>query len=226
MTALESSTELFDLFGETALCIVCQEEAQEGERMRAIRACQHLFHARCVDPWLLSKGTCPMCRNQVLIINRTQEVVRDTSSMLRGLADTMVSEPRLNRVREQIQELLEQTNSLLQPTELQRYILTYVLSRGIRKRFGSAREFRERRLALSQQLSAFTLGGVHPLPLESDSLSAFQRSYLQIRRELVRRIGGGHTATSIRRHADVRAVHQQLVGASVSTLFLQEFWRA
>ncbi len=58
-------TELFDLFGETGFCTVCQANLEEGERIRAIEKCQHLFHADCLDPWLRTQNTCPLCRVEI-----------------------------------------------------------------------------------------------------------------------------------------------------------------
>uniref|UniRef100_A0A453QLN9 RING-type domain-containing protein n=1 Tax=Aegilops tauschii subsp. strangulata TaxID=200361 RepID=A0A453QLN9_AEGTS len=28
--------------------------------------CRHRFHGRCVEKWLKAKGSCPMCRRQVV----------------------------------------------------------------------------------------------------------------------------------------------------------------
>ncbi|PWN50331.1 hypothetical protein IE53DRAFT_410982 [Violaceomyces palustris] len=45
-------------------CTVCLEDWTEDDDCRLL-ACQHVFHASCVDRWLTSSSnTCPMCRRQ------------------------------------------------------------------------------------------------------------------------------------------------------------------
>ncbi|KAF7102313.1 hypothetical protein CFC21_103470 [Triticum aestivum] len=43
-------------------CAVCLEELREGALVRMLPSCKHYFHATCVDVWLLSHATCPVCR--------------------------------------------------------------------------------------------------------------------------------------------------------------------
>jgi E3 ubiquitin-protein ligase ATL41 len=43
-------------------CAVCLEELREGALVRMLPSCKHYFHASCVDVWLLSRATCPVCR--------------------------------------------------------------------------------------------------------------------------------------------------------------------
>lgn len=48
--------------GSCALCAVCLEDVRAGEMVRRLPACGHLFHVCCVDTWLRSHRTCPICR--------------------------------------------------------------------------------------------------------------------------------------------------------------------
>ncbi|OAY85696.1 E3 ubiquitin-protein ligase ATL6 [Ananas comosus] len=49
--------------GETLECAVClMEFGDEGEALRLLPACCHVFHRDCIDPWLESHVTCPVCR--------------------------------------------------------------------------------------------------------------------------------------------------------------------
>lgn len=41
-------------------CVICLEKFQEGQDVRIV-PCRHEFHKSCVDPWLLSNYTCPLC---------------------------------------------------------------------------------------------------------------------------------------------------------------------
>ncbi|PAN04985.1 hypothetical protein PAHAL_1G106800 [Panicum hallii] len=51
--------------GRCALCPVCLEDVEAGEMVRQLPACRHLFHVECIDMWLHSHATCPLCRCQV-----------------------------------------------------------------------------------------------------------------------------------------------------------------
>ncbi|KAL5207509.1 hypothetical protein ABZP36_031944 [Zizania latifolia] len=51
--------------GRSALCSVCLEDVQAGEVVRQLPACRHLFHVDCIDMWLHSHSTCPLCRCNV-----------------------------------------------------------------------------------------------------------------------------------------------------------------
>lgn len=43
-------------------CAICWEDFSQGEEVRML-PCEHKFHPKCIDPWLLDfSGTCPVCR--------------------------------------------------------------------------------------------------------------------------------------------------------------------
>lgn len=46
--------------GAQVECTVCMDEYEEGDLLRAL-PCGHLFHCKCIDRWLSSHSTCPMC---------------------------------------------------------------------------------------------------------------------------------------------------------------------
>ncbi|KAI4337653.1 hypothetical protein L6164_016039 [Bauhinia variegata] len=43
-------------------CAVCLNEFQDEETLRLIPKCNHVFHPDCIDIWLSSHSTCPVCR--------------------------------------------------------------------------------------------------------------------------------------------------------------------
>jgi len=46
-------------------CAICIEEFLEGVELREL-PCSHQFHLTCIDPWLLSNQTCPLCKASIL----------------------------------------------------------------------------------------------------------------------------------------------------------------
>ncbi|MED6147380.1 hypothetical protein PIB30_043596 [Stylosanthes scabra] len=53
-----------DLLGlkEPFDCAVCLSEFSHEEKLRLVPICSHAFHMNCLDTWLLSNSTCPLCR--------------------------------------------------------------------------------------------------------------------------------------------------------------------
>lgn len=47
-------------------CVVCLSEFATGERIRLLPDCHHGFHLGCIDTWLVTHTTCPVCRRSVL----------------------------------------------------------------------------------------------------------------------------------------------------------------
>nr|GMD01160.1 RING-H2 finger protein ATL46-like [Ipomoea batatas] len=47
---------------ETLDCAVCLSEFLETHKLRLLPMCGHAFHINCIDTWLLSNSTCPLCR--------------------------------------------------------------------------------------------------------------------------------------------------------------------
>ncbi|KAG0586440.1 hypothetical protein KC19_2G090700 [Ceratodon purpureus] len=54
-----------DLKGGALECAVCLEDFESGEKGRTLPKCGHHFHLDCVDMWLYSHSTCPLCRASV-----------------------------------------------------------------------------------------------------------------------------------------------------------------
>ncbi|XP_020682979.1 RING-H2 finger protein ATL57 [Dendrobium catenatum] len=55
-------------------CAVCLAEYEEREMVKLMPVCGHVFHPQCIDAWLLSRGSCPVCRCSDLLGSRTGEL--------------------------------------------------------------------------------------------------------------------------------------------------------
>ena len=52
--------------GKGALeCAVCLSEFENSETLRLLPKCNHVFHPDCIDAWLASHVTCPVCRTNL-----------------------------------------------------------------------------------------------------------------------------------------------------------------
>lgn len=56
--------------GLSTECSICLAEFGEGEKVRVLPNCNHGFHMECVDKWLASHTSCPMCRHSLNLGNR------------------------------------------------------------------------------------------------------------------------------------------------------------
>ncbi|XVF46797.1 hypothetical protein PTKIN_Ptkin03bG0057200 [Pterospermum kingtungense] len=43
-------------------CAICLSEFEDKECVKALPYCQHVFHVECIDTWLVSHVSCPVCR--------------------------------------------------------------------------------------------------------------------------------------------------------------------
>ncbi|AQL03769.1 Putative RING zinc finger domain superfamily protein [Zea mays] len=49
--------------GSALECAVCLGAVKEGEMVRQLAACMHVYHVECIDRWLVAHHTCPVCRS-------------------------------------------------------------------------------------------------------------------------------------------------------------------
>ncbi|KAK7334574.1 hypothetical protein VNO80_26334 [Phaseolus coccineus] len=49
-------------------CSVCLSEFEENESLRLLPKCNHAFHLPCIDTWLKSHASCPLCRSTITIV--------------------------------------------------------------------------------------------------------------------------------------------------------------
>ena len=51
-------------------CAVCLCDFEEGEEVCTLPECTHSFHVPCIDMWLSSHTTCPICRTDAMPLPR------------------------------------------------------------------------------------------------------------------------------------------------------------
>ncbi|KAE8725012.1 putative 2-oxoglutarate and Fe(II)-dependent oxygenase superfamily protein [Hibiscus syriacus] len=61
-TFLYSTVKGFKIGKDTLECAVCLNEFEDDETLRMIPICSHVFHPDCINGWLSSHSTCPVCR--------------------------------------------------------------------------------------------------------------------------------------------------------------------
>lgn len=58
---LQTVTVSSEMERKGELCAICQEKYRANEQGSRL-PCGHLFHRECLEPWLLTHSTCPVCR--------------------------------------------------------------------------------------------------------------------------------------------------------------------
>ncbi|KDD75640.1 hypothetical protein H632_c576p1 [Helicosporidium sp. ATCC 50920] len=61
---IQTADTLRALGGKDACCAICIGELGE-DAVTLTLPCSHTYHARCVEPWLESKNSCPSCRAEL-----------------------------------------------------------------------------------------------------------------------------------------------------------------
>lgn len=58
-------------------CVVCLTMFGDGEVVKAIPCCGHLFHPQCIDSWLVTHASCPLCRSTELFKSMEERPISD-----------------------------------------------------------------------------------------------------------------------------------------------------
>lgn len=94
--------------GREALeCAVCLGEFEDHETLRLLPKCSHVFHPDCIDTWLSSHVTCPVCRSKLKPEqcgeNEVAIVIPNETDAHQVLGESSVSRSEPNSAEEQEQ---------------------------------------------------------------------------------------------------------------------------
>ncbi|XP_039651189.1 E3 ubiquitin-protein ligase RNF128-like [Perca fluviatilis] len=64
---------------ESHVCAVCIDSYKAGEVVTVL-TCDHIFHKACIEPWLLERRTCPMCKCDILKALGVEEETKENLS--------------------------------------------------------------------------------------------------------------------------------------------------
>lgn len=91
------------LLNKDSTCAICIEQYGLNDCIREL-PCKHSFHQSCVDPWLIAKLTCPMCKTLITAEEAVQTITTPSSPMtldghlyeeIEGQTDSITSETTL-----------------------------------------------------------------------------------------------------------------------------------
>ncbi|TXG50310.1 hypothetical protein EZV62_022834 [Acer yangbiense] len=68
-------------------CAVCLCEFADQDKLRLLPTCSHAFHISCIDTWLLSNSTCPLCRGILSSSNLSMKIPVSSFDVLRDISN-------------------------------------------------------------------------------------------------------------------------------------------
>ncbi|CAN8253109.1 unnamed protein product [Cochlearia groenlandica] len=76
-------TMIIGLGHDLSDCAVCLYEFKPEDELRLLPKCSHAFHVGCIDTWLQTNSTCPLCRNDLLLVLESHgESSQESDSLL------------------------------------------------------------------------------------------------------------------------------------------------
>ncbi|XP_027070550.1 putative RING-H2 finger protein ATL53 [Coffea arabica] len=75
-------------------CAVCLGEFEEGESLKHLPHCSHVFHVSCIDTWFQTHSSCPLCRSYVFNLTTHQEHTVSVYTLLETLSREEFSQDR------------------------------------------------------------------------------------------------------------------------------------
>ncbi|KAK2650886.1 hypothetical protein Ddye_018375 [Dipteronia dyeriana] len=74
--------------GDGGDCAVCLSKFEPQDQLRLLPICCHAFHAECIDTWLDSNLTCPLCRSPINASEADMLKALQASSAVAGANDS------------------------------------------------------------------------------------------------------------------------------------------
>ena len=62
---IQNNTSIEIVDAEDEMCAICQDSMPAGSEARSLDACDHRFHAGCIDTWFMRDVRCPTCRHDI-----------------------------------------------------------------------------------------------------------------------------------------------------------------
>ncbi|KAJ4725547.1 RING-H2 finger protein [Melia azedarach] len=47
-------------------CCICLGRFEDGQKLKVLQECHHAYHGDCLDKWLATHSSCPLCRASLL----------------------------------------------------------------------------------------------------------------------------------------------------------------
>lgn len=80
--------------GKGALeCAICLNEFEDEDTIRLLPKCDHVFHQECIDAWLATHVTCPVCRTNYAADAATTEGETDAPALPAAIEAVPVPDP-------------------------------------------------------------------------------------------------------------------------------------
>lgn len=64
-------------------CPICLTEFEASELVKLLPYCRHVFHQQCLDTWLATHVSCPLCRS-TQFFKKADEVCLDVNEVENG----------------------------------------------------------------------------------------------------------------------------------------------
>ncbi|KAG5056118.1 hypothetical protein AAZX31_03G219600 [Glycine max] len=111
---LEYSVVKIHKIGKEALeCAVCLCEFEDTETLRLLPKCDHVFHPECIDEWLSSHTTCPVCRANLLPTESEDAIANANANGVVPVPETLTRD--IESQNDAVQAAPEQQNAEADP---------------------------------------------------------------------------------------------------------------
>jgi len=67
---IRTTTRLLSQSGDSETpCAICQDLVRDGDIVRNLNGCNHVFHVDCIDTWFQRSSLCPTCRHNIIAVS-------------------------------------------------------------------------------------------------------------------------------------------------------------